>query len=197
MDILGPIVRLQVQQSSLKVGAVGKREYDPSPIVSVSAVQLSDRGVTGIDRFGAPLADVHNLDHPDSKNRDGVNGISVLFTSHYTAMRERFGPHLTDGIAGESILVQTTRPVSEEAVGGGITIRTAAGEDVPLVHVSAAEPCVEFTRFAIHYPADARSDRRVTEALAFLRAGMRGFYAEYLGSPISIRLGDAILSSAR
>jgi hypothetical protein len=111
-------------------------------------------------------------------------------------MRARFGDHLTDGIAGESILVETEGPIRQEDVEGGITIRTAEGHDALLEEITVAEPCVEFTRFTIHYPPDSRSDRQVTEALAFLRAGMRGFYARYNGEPIKVGLGDAVFLGA-
>jgi hypothetical protein len=153
--------------------------------------------VAGIEAGGASRPDVHHLDHPASKSRAGSNAISVLFTGHYTAMRERFGSHLVDGIAGESILVETQEIVDEDSLQAGVTIRTADGHEAHLHSVTVAEPCVEFTRFAIQYPADARSDGHVTDALQFLRAGMRGFYARYTGDPVTVRLGDTVVRSAR
>jgi len=186
---------LQVQQSSLKVGPSQQRHYDPSPLYTVPAITLSEAIVTGIEESGASVPDVHHRDHPSGKNH-GDNGISILFTEHYKAMRERFGDHLTDGIAGESILVEIEGPVRQEDVRGGITIRAAQGREALLKEVMVAEPCVEFTRFTIHYPPDSRSDRQVTDALAFLRAGMRGFYARYHGEPITVGLGDAVFLGA-
>jgi hypothetical protein len=195
MKRLGTIVRLQVQQASLKPGALHGRYYDPSPLYTVPALTISGAGVTGIEESGAAVPDVHHRDHPSGKNRGG-NGISILFTDHYRTMRARFGDHLTDGIAGESILVETEGPIRQGDVDGGITIRTAAGREALLEEVAVAEPCVEFTRFTIHYPPDSRSDRQVTEALDFLRAGMRGFYACYTGEPIRIELGDTVFLGA-
>ena len=195
MKRLGTIVRLQVQQASLKPGPLHERYYDPSPLYTVPAITLNDGGVTGIEESGELISDVHHHDHPSGKN-NGKNDISILFTDHYRTMRARFGDHLTDGIAGESILVETEGPIRQEDVEGGITIRTAEGRDALLEEVRVAEPCVEFTRFTIHYPPDSRSDRQVTEALDFLRAGMRGFYARYTGEPIRIELGDAVFLGA-
>ncbi|HEY8686526.1 MAG TPA: hypothetical protein VIO57_13045, partial [Chloroflexota bacterium] len=139
--------------------------------------------------------DVHHRDHPAGKN-NGDNDISILFTDHYRAMREHFGEHLTDGIAGESILVETDEAVTPEDVDGGIIIQTAAGDTARLEQIRVAEPCVEFTRFTIHYPPDSRSDRAVTEALAFLRGGRRGFYAHYAGDPVRVALGDTVFLGA-
>jgi MOSC domain-containing protein YiiM len=196
MRPLGTVVRLQVQESSLKVGPTQGRSYNPSPIRAVPAITLSARGVTGLDETGAAVPDVHHRDHPSGKNR-GENDVCILFTDHYRAMRERFGDHLTDGIAGESILVETNESVRPEDVNEGITIRTVGGGDALLEQIRVAEPCVEFTRFTIHYPPDARSDRAVTDALDFLRAGRRGFYAHYSGEPVKVALGDTVFLGAR
>jgi hypothetical protein len=195
MKRLGTVVRLQVQQSSLKVGPTPGRSYDPSPIRAVPAITLNEGGVTGIDESGAAVPDVHHRDHPAGKNL-GANDICILFTDHYRAMREHFGEHLTDGIAGESILVETDEAVTPEDVDGGIIIQTAAGDTARLEQIRVAEPCVEFTRFTIHYPPDSRSDRAVTEALAFLRDGRRGFYAHYAGDPVRVALGDTVFLGA-
>jgi MOSC domain-containing protein YiiM len=191
MKQIGTVARLQVQRRSLKAGLPQQRYYDPSPIVAVAAATLSAGGVTGWDKHGAPLDDVHHRDHPSGKNRKGLNGISVLFTGHYGAMRRRFGARMVDGIAGESILVDMAGLLHEEDLQRGIVIRTSDGEAL-LEDVLVAEPCVEFTRFAIDYPPHAPTDTRVTDALAFLRDGMRGFYVSYHGEPVTVRLGDPV-----
>lgn len=194
MKSLGTVVRLQVQQSSLKVGPSRARSYDPSPLRVVPALALTEGGVTGLETAGTTIADVHNREYPGGKSR-GDNGVSVLFTAHYRAMRARFGDHLLDGIAGENILVETEESIRQEDLADGLVIRTAGG-DALLEDLVVAEPCVEFTRFSIHYPPDSRSDRRVTEALDFLRAGMRGFYATYHGDPVTVALGDPVFLGA-
>ena len=193
MELIGTIVRLQVQQASLKVGQRPERRYDPAPLRSVAALTLAEAGVTGWTEQGERVSDVHHRDHPASKNRD-VNGISIGFTSHYAAMRERFGDHLVDGIAGENILVETDQRFEPERLGGELLIATAGGERVRLVEIVVAEPCVEFSRYALRHPDDAPSDPSVAEAHAFLRRGMRGYYATLRGGPVDIRIGDRVFA---
>src|SRR5947209_8745663 len=192
MELIGVIVGLRVQRSSLKVGQAPLRRYDPAPLQAVPALTLSQSGVTGLTERGEPIVDVHSREHPASKNRSGANGISVGFTSHYDAMRARFGDHLIDGLAGENILVRTDRPFGETDLARGLLVETAGGATARLARVIFATPCVEFTRFALRHPDDARTDRTVTEALIFLAAGMRGYYARYSGDPVAIRLGDRV-----
>lgn len=191
MQSIGRIVRLQVQTSSLKVGSSPKR-YDPAALHAVSEVRVTPSGVIGIADDGADLLDVHNSEHPDSKNRGGENGLSIGFTGHYDLMRDRFGQHLDDGIAGENILVATDRLVTEEELDEGVVILGKDGVALPLHTVFPAAPCVEFTRFALRWPDDLRPDRRVTEGLQFLDGGMRGYYASYAGPPAIIAVGDEV-----
>lgn len=172
-----------------------RRHYDPAPLHAVPALALSAAGVTGVEGSGATVADAHHRDHPAGKF-NGDNGISILFTAHYAAMRARFGDHLTDGIAGESILVETGESIEPEEAYTGFTIHTADGRTARLEGLRVAEPCVEFTHFSLCCPPDSRSDRRVTEALDFLRGGRRGFYARFSGEPVTVRLGDTVSSGA-
>lgn len=192
MELIGTIVRLQVQESSLKVGGAPRRWYQPGPIRAVPTLTLDARGVVGRAESGETILDVHNATHPSSKNRGGTNGVSVGFTGHYAAMRARFGDHLADGIAGENILVEADRLFMEADFAAGIRIEAADGAMILLEDVIVAEPCVEFSRYALRYPPDAPSDRAVTDALTFLRAGTRGFYATYRGAPATIAVGARI-----
>lgn len=174
---IGRIVRLQVQTDHLKRGEQPRRWYDPAPITPVSALRLDSGGVVGIGENGAIHHDVHHRDHQISRNR-GDNGVSVGFTGHYARMRDRFGPHLGDGLAGENILVACDDHHSTETLGDELLVKTASGA-VRLDGVIVAAPCVEFTRYCLRWPRDARPDRTVTEALQFLDNGMRGFYATF------------------
>ncbi len=191
LELIGPIVRLQVQRSSLKCGDKPHRWYNPEFIKSVPGLRLDDGGVTGLD--GAEIADVHHRDHPQTKFR-GENGVSVGFTGHYRRMRSRFGNHLTDGIAGENIVVETAREISEEELARGVVIVGANGQIV-LAAVQVAAPCVEFSKFCAGYAVDQRPDRVITETLQFLHEGMRGFYAtlaDGIGTPAEIAVGDTV-----
>ena len=194
MRLLGRVVRLQAQRSSLKAGDGPSRYYDPAPLCAVATLTLTDGGALGQPEAGDTILDVHHRDHPASKNHDGINGLSIGFTSHYIAMRDRFGPHLTDGIAGESILVETKQIVRLEELAGGIVLEGTNGEQLQLTDLVVAEPCVQFTRFALRRAPDAPGDDAQTEALQFLRDGMRGFYASYHGKPVVIRVGAHCLA---
>lgn len=177
MRPIGEIVLLQVQVASLKVGQSPQSRYDPDPLRAVPRLRLTGDGVAGLTEEGETLPDVHNRTHPASKNRRGSNGISVGFAAHYAAMRDRFGDHLTDGIAGENILVGGhDGMLTEDELRDGLVIETPDGL-VPLEQVIVAAPCVEFARYALRFPDDQRPDRTVTEAVRFLDHGVRGFYA--------------------
>jgi len=170
---IGRIARLQVQVSPLKQGNKPFQQYSPANIRPVAALAIEPAGVVGFDG-GATIGDVHHRDHPRSRFR-GDNGVSLGFTSHYAAMRHRFGDHLTDGIAGENILVACDAPVALAEIAGGIVV--GEGEDaVTIDEWLVAAPCAPFTRFCLRYPADRKPDRRITEGLRFLDDGMRGFY---------------------
>lgn len=191
LEPIGRIVRLQVQTAHLKQGTQPRRWYDPAPITDVASLLIDEGGVIGIASDGTTHHDVHHRDHPISRNR-GDNGVSIGFTGHYAAMRKRFGAHLSDGIAGENILVCSDALHTEEGVAGTLVIETAAGI-VRLEQVIAAPPCVEFTRFCMRWPPDLRPDRTVTESLQFLDEGMRGFYAALVpddSAPAGFEIGD-------
>ncbi|MHB8648414.1 MAG: hypothetical protein ACYDAR_21750 [Thermomicrobiales bacterium] len=192
MELIGRIVRLQVQASSLKVGERLRRWYDPAPIRAVPTLTLDESGVVGRTESGETILDVHNATHPATKNRAGSNGISVGFTSHYGVMRARFGDHLADGIAGENILVATERMFTAADCAAGIRVETSDGATIDLEQIIVAEPCVEFSRFALRYPHDPPSNQAVTDALNFLREGTRGFYATYRGVPATIAVGASV-----
>jgi hypothetical protein len=190
MREIGKIVRLQIQTASLKVGERPRR-YDPAPIQAVPELALAPEGVFAVDDAGRVTLDVHNAEHPASKNRMD-NGVSLGFTSHYLTMRERFGDHLADGIAGENILIATDRAFAEAELTAGVVIVGEDGRRIALRDVIVAAPCVEFSRFALRFPDDARPDATVTDALKFLHNGTRGFYASYEGEPAVVRVGDRV-----
>jgi hypothetical protein len=195
MDLIGTVVKLQVQRSSLKLGERPRRWFDPSPLLTVPALSLSPDGVVGLPPDGDPVVDVHNRAHPETRHGSG-NGISLGFTSHYAGMRDRFGERLADGIAGENILVQTERDFTRGDLPGRVTIEGEGGL-VRLEAVRVIEPCVEFSRYALGRmgrPEESleRVDPPVTETLIFLRFGMRGYCATYAAGPTTVRLGDRL-----
>ncbi|MCC6313639.1 MAG: hypothetical protein IT337_06470 [Thermomicrobiales bacterium] len=188
---IGRIARVQVQAESLKVAGTHFRRYDPAGLREMAALVLEPGGVVGLAGDGTRVEDVHHAGHPVGKHR-GSNGVSVGFTSHYVAMRDRFPHALPPGEAGENILIETTHAWRAEELAGGVAIETVENGWATLENIIVAEPCVEFARHALRYPEDARPDRRVTDALRDLGQGVRGFYATYHGEPVRIAPGARV-----
>ena len=189
MTILGTIVRLQYQRDHLKVPDLPYKRYDPINIVPVEELRVTPEGIEA-GPVDAPWLDVHHRDHPRSRYR-GDNGVSIGFTGHYRLIRERLGERVCDGIAGENILIEVDRFIAPDELRGGLSISTKEGP-VTIEQVIVAAPCVEFSRWALDFPADARPDLSVTETVRFLHQGMRGYYAR---SPqnATLRLGDEVV----
>jgi hypothetical protein len=191
MHFIGVIRRLQVQKTSLKVGERLQRSYDPAGICVVPKLSITEGGVIGWSDDGEQIDDVHHRDHPATKNR-GDNAISIGFTSHYEEIRKAYGQHVIDGIAGENILIDQDHLIGEEDLSNGIAIETSGGSLVQLDNLIVATPCVEFSRFAMQFPEEARPDETVTETLQFLNDGMRGYYASYAGPEVEINIGNRV-----
>lgn len=188
--LAGRIIRLQVQTSSLKARDGQLQYFDPEPILVVDVLDVTRDGVAFRHLDGIGL-DIHHARHPLTKNRGLVNSVSIGFTSHYSRMRERFGPHLSDGIAGENILVESDRLFSVDDIADGLVIVRDGTVIAALESVSVAHPCVEFSRFALQ---DRKADPMlVSDALRFLDGGMRGFYAVVPSdAPVRVAVGDAV-----
>lgn len=195
MREIGSIKQLRIQRSSLKQGQRPQRYYDPSPLLVVERLRLTPGGALGVGAAGEQLIDVHHAGHPDSKNRQGANALSIGFTSHYRAMRDRFGAHMTDGCAGENILIETDLAWSVDELGGSLLIQCADGQMVALQGLIVAAPCVEFSRFA-YLSADPLTSDELRTTLQFLDAGMRGFYARLADGQddAEIRAGDRVFT---
>ena len=178
--LLGTVGRLQVQRSRLKPGPAGARVYDPAPLLQVDALEVGPRGVVGRTAHG-PVLDVHHADHPDTRNVRLVNGLSLLPRGHYDRLRQRYGPHLVDGAAGESLLLDTAGPWSEQDLAGTLLLEAADGGVLALTGAVAAPPCVEFSRFCLGLPlGPVGAD--VSQALVDLDGGARGFYVQAQGT---------------
>lgn len=186
---LGRIVRLQVQRSSLKVGSLDGKYYDPEPLLAVDEIVVDASGAS-VERPGGPVLDVHNALHPRTKNRNNINPLSVGFVGHYEQIRQRYGAHITDGIAGENILVDASNVVDLPTVATGFVITGDEGRRIELDDVSVAHPCVEFSRFVMN---DRNAPARmVSDVLRFLDGGIRGFYAVAAEGRHELRVGDTV-----
>ena len=179
MELIGTVVRLQVQRSRLKPGPRSTRVYDPAPLLEVPELEVEPRGVVGLVD-GRRVQDVHHADHPDSRHR-GLNGLSLLPRAHYSQLRARFGDHLADGVAGESLLLETEGPWTLTDLRGDLVLETVEGGLLALADPAVAAPCVEFTRFCLGRQP-GRVDDEVAGALAELDDGARGFYLTATGT---------------
>lgn len=193
MRYIGRIKQLQVQRASLKVGEKPHRCYDPTPLLVVEKLSLTSNGVIGQSFEGERLIDIHNSTHHLSRNRE-ENDVSLGFTSHYEAMRTRFGPHLTDGIAGENILIETATEQTLTDLAHGIIIESKrTGQRISLTDIIIAAPCLEFSQFAVKEKEPHASNEQVKEALQFLHLGRRGFYARLAGQEeVVVEVGDVV-----
>jgi hypothetical protein len=188
MRTIGTITRLQIQRGSLKTGAKPTRRYDPSPLLSVQQLNVTPDGALGA-RDDEWIVDVHHRAHPLTKNEDGLHGLSLGFTSHYDAMRERFGERIDVGCAGENIIATASKRLAYEELAEGVVILSPEGiERVRLRVLQVAHPCRPFTGWALGQTVEP--DELKTH-LQFLDNGMRGFYCQGEGTG-TVSLGDSI-----
>src|SRR6266702_4866570 len=137
MRTIGTVTRLQIQRSSLKTGEKPDRIYDPAPLLPVPRLSVTPDGVLGASADGGWMVDVHHRTHPATKNEDGLHGVSLGFTSHYAAMRERFGERIVVGCAGENVIVATDRMFTyDDLAGGARNDSHVASELVTRVHAN-------------------------------------------------------------
>ncbi len=194
MEVLGTVVRLQVQTGALKPRPSGSGRYDPAPLREVGALTVDDRGCTGLVD-GAAVLDLHHADHPDTRNVRCVNGLSLLPVAHYARLRATYGAHLVDGAAGENLLLRTDGPWSAADLHGDLLLEVDGGT-IALREVRAAAPCLEFTRWCLGRTETGAlvegADDDVAVALEDLGHGMRGFYLRVAGSGV-VRPGARLL----
>ncbi len=190
MHQVGPIIRLQIQRSSLKTGQKPQRVYDPAPILPVDRLALTPEGVLGQGPGQSWIVDVHHRAHPATKNEDGRHGVSLGFSAHYGAMRDRFGSRIALGCAGENIIVETSRMFALDDLRGELALLGSDGRELVRISVlDVAHPCRAFTGWALR----GRVETDVLKShLQFLDRGMRGFYAVSKGTGI-VSIGDRLV----
>lgn len=174
VTLIGTVARLQLQRSRLKPGPRGARAYDPSPLRQVDVLELGPRGARAVVD-GVFQLDVHHADHPDSRNLRLANGVSVLPRAHYEVLRQRFGDHVLDGSAGETLLLDTAGALVEADLAGTLLLETVEGSPLRLSAATAAPPCVEFSRWCLQRGVGPVDDE-VQAAMVALGGGWRGFY---------------------
>ncbi|MCA9884552.1 MAG: hypothetical protein KC708_16350 [Anaerolineae bacterium] len=191
MREVGRIEFVQVQSNPLKAIVDGVRVYQPSPLQSVASLKLTSDGIFGVTENGDEIIDAHHAHHPLSRHR-GSNSISLGFLHHYEAMRERFGSHLADGIAGENIIVRAFEHALPLNLAETLFIRCQMGNLIELSGVMIAAPCNEFSRFCVDRDMQP-SELKAT--LQFLGDGRRGYYATLNGPLCEVHPGDMLLSA--
>jgi hypothetical protein len=185
-QLLGRIVRLQVQREPLKEKGVG---YDPGAILSVTRASIDANGMVGWTGRGWVL-DAHHSAHPRARG-GGNRALSIGFTGHYALMADRFG-EAPLGVAGENVIVEHDGRVYEKDLRGMVVLRGAGG-DIETTDARVAAPCREFTSFLLGL--DAVPDRvELEDDLEFLERGTRGFILDVGGlGPGAIEVGDEVL----
>jgi hypothetical protein len=184
------IVRLQVQRGPVKIGKAPLRWYEPAGIVPVGTLLAEPRGVRGVTAGGEVVLDVHHRDHPESRDRKGKAGILFMGSGDYVALRERYGDHVLDGIAGETVLLDAPGGLAGGGLPPTVTVLTAGGP-VELHGVRTAAPCVEFSRFCLRQEVSAEVDDAVRKTLIDLDGGARG-YRSIASGTATIAVGDVV-----
>lgn len=184
------IVRLQVQREPMKIGRAPLRRYEPAALVPVTSLLAGPRGVSGVTGDGQEVLDVHHQDHPSSRDRKGRAGILFLGTGDYLTLRSRYGDHVVDGIAGETVLLDAPAGLAGLDLPAVVTVQTAGGA-FELHDVRPADPCVEFSRFCLRQEPSEVVDGAVRQALIDLDGGARG-YRSVAATSGTIAVGDII-----
>lgn len=195
MQQIGIVKFVQVQTGSLKVTDGGQDRFDPSALLTVQRLELTADGVIGFPHDGEPIVDIHNARHPQTKNV-GTNPVSIGFTAHYRAMRDRFGSHMQDGIGGENILIETDHRYRLDELGSRVLFHNpTSGQTVSVSILSVALPCVPFSTWASSQSAPLAPEQ-IKSALQFLNNGTRGFYVTPSSAFINVQAGDTVYLEA-
>jgi MOSC domain-containing protein YiiM len=185
-DLIGEIVRLQVQRIPIKAKGEG---YDPAGIQEVERAAVDAWGMVGW-RDDAWIVDVHHKAHPAGRG-GGRRPLSIGFTAHYDAMAERFET-VPLGVAGENIIVDGPALTLED-LGEGLVIIGADGTELLLERPRVAAPCLEFTSFMLGLDHVAPLEE-IEDPLNDLHDGRRGFIvaADHASGPVEIVVGDRV-----
>ena len=172
---LGRVKLVQVQPSGLIIETPSGDFYDVSRRVEVEKLIITSLGIEATTASGEHVLDIHHINHPDKKYDDD-DLVCIGFTSHYAAMRERFGEHLEDGTAGENIIIEYDQEVWKDDLGQQIAIENAETGHKTLLNVlSFAAPCEEFSHFAVDSQHERLPAAELKATLQFLNNGRRGF----------------------
>ena len=191
---IGAVKLVQLQPSGLIIETPSGYFYDASRRVEVDQLLITTKGIEATTPGGEHVLDIHHLDHPD-KEYDDDDLVCIGFTSHYNAMRARFGDHMVDGIAGENIIIDFDQELWPEDLGQRIAIENVeTGQLALLDMVSFAAPCQEFSHFAAQSQDEKLPADELKSILRFLGDGRRGFLlvlSENQGE-VTVKPGDKV-----
>lgn len=193
---LGRVRLTQLQPSGLIIDTPSGYFYDASRRVVVDRLKITQLGIEATTPDGENVLDIHHINHPD-KAYDDDNLVCIGFTSHYDAMRARFGDHMVDGSAGENIVIDFEEEVWPEDIGSQIGIENAdTGEMALLDMVSFAAPCKEFSHFAAQSQHKKLPADELKSILQFLGNGRRGYLLVLSKSQeeVTIQPGDKVFA---
>ena len=108
---LGHVKLVQLQTTGLIIASDETPTgyfYDDSRLVEVDRLTITPLGIEATTRTGEHVLDIHHIKHPD-KAYDEDDLICLGFTSHYEAMRNRFGEHMVDALPKKISLSNTRR----------------------------------------------------------------------------------------
>ena len=172
---LGKVKLVQLQPSGLIVQTPKGEYYDPSRRVEVEQLHITPEGIEAIIPSGEHVFDIHHIAHPD-KAYDNDDLVCIGFTSHYAAMRARFGEHIVDGIAGENIIIENDQEIWPEDIGQQIGIENQeTGSAAVFDLVRFAAPCEEFSHFVAQSQDKRLPADKLKSTLQFLGNGRRGY----------------------
>lgn len=175
LNLLGYVKLTQLQPTGLIINTPSGEFYDPSRRVVVDSLQISPLGIEAITPDGEHVLDIHHIDHPDKKY-DNDDLVCIGFSSHYAAMRARFGEHMVDGVAGENIIIQAEKEIWPEELGQRIGFESSETGDITFLDVvKFAAPCEEFSHFAAQSQHKRLPAAELKATLQFLGNGRRGY----------------------
>lgn len=194
LNLLGYVKLTQLQPTGLIINTPSGEFYDPSRRVVVDSLQISPLGIEAITPDGEHVLDIHHIDHPDKKY-DNDDLVCIGFSSHYAAMRARFGEHMVDGVAGENIIIQAEKEIWPEELGQRIGFESSETGDITFLDVvKFAAPCEEFSHFVAQSQHQRLPAAELKATLQFLGNGRRGYLLVLSDGhePVNVQPGDRV-----
>jgi hypothetical protein len=179
MHEIGKIVAIQIQT-----------QVDAESLISVPKAFLAPNGVTGVQENGEEIQDIRHSEHPETIATNESKPLHMTFTNRYAEIREQFGEHVTDGMAGEHIIVQVNYPFDKHGMGNSLVLHNQQnGKMVRLVETQKLEATLELANFI---KKDTIPEAMSEAAVEFL-AEKRGYSAQpQIDEAVEVNIGDVL-----